>query len=144
MQPVGEELHRAAIGQQLRRRRGQLRADGVARTARVPVGVARCTGSDHERRVAHHEVEASALDRTQQVAGEQLPLHPVERGGRRREPKGPRGQVGGRDAARVGGQLQCLYAASGADVERRGNVAPHGRGGKGCGGVADPENMVGA
>ena len=142
VEPVGEELHRAALGQQILRGAGQFRADGVAGPAGVAVGVRRDARSGHERRVADDEIEAFAADRFGQVALAEIPVQTGQRGRRRGEAERARRQIGRGDPLRVRGQVQSLHAAAGTEVERTADRRPDHRVGERGGRVADAEHVV--
>ena len=105
VEPVGEELHRAALGQQILRRAGQFRAHGVAGPAGVAVRMRRDARSGHERGVADDEIEAFAADGFGQVALAEIPVQTGQRGRRRGEAERARRQIGRRDPLRVRGQV---------------------------------------
>lgn len=141
--PVGQVLHGAALGEQARRGGGQFRADRVADPPRVAVDVRGGAGAHHERRVAHHQVEAPPGDGGDHVTAEEFPVLAVERGGGGGEAQRPRRQVGGGDPPRVAGQVQGLHAGPGAQVQRGLDGPADGRADQRLRRPADAEHVLG-
>ena len=119
----------------------------VADVPGLPVGQPRLAGAGrrhHVRRVGGDQVEAAIPYGFVERAVQQLGLDPVEGEGQRGELQGPAVHVGRGDRLGVGGQVQGLHAAAGAEIERGAHRPPDRELGQRAGGRGQTEHEVGA
>ena len=142
VRPRRQQLAMSAVGEMARGRSDELPTDLVDGHFVVAEEVPARRG-DHERRVGHDQVEALAFDRFEQAAlpdghvGDVVQFH-----GQRRAGPGPRVEVGRDDASGVFGCVQGLHAATGAEVERAGDLTADRRAGECLCRRAHPEHVI--
>ena len=119
--------------------------DAVAGAAAIAILEGRHVGAtrrDDEGRVADDEVKALSRNGFEEVARAQLPILIIEGRIEGGDGEGPRGQVGSNDVIDMLGQMQCLDAAAGAQVERRSDRSTDGPGAQRQRGPADPQHVI--
>ena len=142
--PVGHQVAPAPLGEAGRCAAHHGLDDLVAGEPGVAVGQRRVgRRRDHERRVGGDHVERLVGDRVPQRSVAQVDLDPVEGGVEGGDGQGPGVHVGGDDVVGVGGQVERLHAAAGAEVERAGHRVPRGEQGEGGRRGRDSQDVVG-
>ena len=143
VRPVGQDLQQAAFGQVDGALGHHALDQRVGGRVSLPIGQAgRARRGHHIGRVGHDEVEPLAGHRPVEIAEPQVHPRSVEPEGQPGQLVRPRVQVGGDDMPAVPGQVQALYTAARAEVQRPFHRAPDGQLGEGSRGGRDPDHVV--